>query len=181
MDFFNNYIPPVTIPVSFKKYKEIFKMNNINKAINQEVINQETTNNETEPVRLSSPTLQENLLILKVISEWGFDWNGYKALPFTETLISKAETILPLLSTQPLIFPTGRNSLQFEYHYVIFSDSPDKKDENHYLEFEIYEDKLCYLEVHNKNYSNAISQLYEYYDATLLNNLLAEFKENCKK
>lgn len=181
MDFFNNYIPPVTILVSFKKYKEIFKMNNINKAINQEVINQETTNNETGPVRLSSPTLQENLLTLKAISELKFNWNGYEALPFTKTLIDKVEAILPSLSTQPFIFPTGRNSLQFEYHYVIFADSPDKKDEDHYLEFEVYEDKLCYLEVHNRNYSNAISQLYEYYDVTLLNNLLAEFKENCKK
>lgn len=156
-------------------------MNNINKAINPEVINQETTNNETGPVRLSSPTLQENLLTLKVISELGFDWNGYKALPFTGTLISKAETILPLLSTQPFIFPTGRNSLQFEYHYIVFSDSSEKKDEDHYLEFEVYEDKLCYLEVHNKNYSNAISQVYESYDAALLNNLIKEFERNCKK
>lgn len=132
-------------------------------------------------MELSAPNLQSNLLTLKEISELEFNWNGYEGLPFTQTLINKVKNLLPLLSIQPFIFPTGRNSLQFEYHYIAFNDSFDKKDEDHYLEFEIYENKMCYLEVHNKNYSNAISQIYESYDANTINQLIEEFKENCKK
>jgi hypothetical protein len=64
-----------------------------------------------------------------------FNWNYADAFPFTKTLIDKVESILEHLTVQPKIFPTGRQSIQFEY----------EKSNGDYLEFEIFEDLVNYL------------------------------------
>ena len=73
------------------------------------------------------------------------DWNGYGARAFTDTLVYKCERIINLLSIQPSIYPTGRNSIQFQY------ELGDKS----YLELEIFEDRTLCLQVPKRIYSKA--------------------------
>ena len=63
------------------------------------------------------------------------NWNGYGANQFKPELINRAKTLLKLLSNLPEVFCTGRDSIQFEW-----------EDENHYLELEIFEDKITVFE-----------------------------------
>lgn len=83
---------------------------------------------------------------LKEIEQLGTDWNGYGAKPFSETLISKCKRIVSLLSIQPSIYPTGRNSIQFQYEL----------SDRSYLEFEIFENKTMCLQVPERIYSRAV-------------------------
>lgn len=57
------------------------------------------------------------------------NWNGNHAEVFSKELVDKAKRILNLLSDEPEVFPTARNSIQFEY----------EKINGEYLEFEIFE------------------------------------------
>lgn len=83
---------------------------------------------------------------LRDIEELDYDWNGYKAKPFSSTLIDKCEKIVKVLSKQPLIYPTGRNSIQLQYEL----------SDRSYLEFEIFENKTMCLHVPKRIYSEAI-------------------------
>lgn len=85
---------------------------------------------------------------LKEISYLKYDWNGYQAQPFQSRLIKKCKRILQELNHVPQIFPTARNSIQFEYEL----------EDGSYLEFEIYLDKTHYLEIPKRDYSNCISE-----------------------
>lgn len=82
---------------------------------------------------------------LRDIENLGFDWNGYGAKPFSDILIDKCEEIVASLSVQPSIYPTGRNSIQFQYELV----------DRSYLEFEVFEDKTLCLQVSKRVYSKA--------------------------
>lgn len=73
------------------------------------------------------------------------DWNGYGAKPFSSLLIHKCESIVNVLMHQPEIYPTGRQSIQFQY---------ELKDRS-YLEFEIFEHKTMCLCVPKRIYSDA--------------------------
>ena len=75
--------------------------------------------------------IQENLNKLENISKLEENWNGYncKSIP-KEVCDFSANIIRKLGDFQPKIFPTGRESVQFEY---------EKNEE--YLEFEIFSSK----------------------------------------
>ena len=68
------------------------------------------------------------------------NWNGYDAPKIDESIISKAKEIIRNISLVPDIFPTGRNSIQFEF----------EKKNGDYLEFEIYKNKISCLCIMNK-------------------------------
>jgi len=71
------------------------------------------------------------------------NWNANGAEPFSEEIIQKVFDFInsPNLKFQPNIFPTGRQSIQFEY----------EKSNGNYLEIEIFEDKYsAYSEIDNK-------------------------------
>lgn len=75
------------------------------------------------------------------------NWNTYGAKPFETKLIDKAKQVLATLSIPPQIFPTGRNSIQFEY-----------EQNSNYLEFEIYEDEIQQFSVvRGTSYSGVVS------------------------
>lgn len=99
-------------------------------------------------------TLQENIVKLHLFGDLKTDWNGYGAKPFTKRLFQICADILRKLDYQPEVFPTGRNTIQFEYN----------KDEE-YLEFEIGENKIgCYQDAPNEIPQEGIiqeSQIYE--------------------
>lgn len=72
---------------------------------------------------------EENKQQIKDISSLEDNWNGYGAKQFSNTIISSAEKIIDILTWQPEVFPTGRESIQFEY----------EKDNGDYLELELFE------------------------------------------
>jgi len=81
----------------------------------------------------------KNIFTLYSYENLPANWNTYGANPISLKLISNALDIIYSVSVQPKIFPTGRNSVQFEY----------KKANGDYLEFEIYEDRIEYLKIIN--------------------------------
>jgi len=80
--------------------------------------------------------LSFNLNNLKKIDKLKSDWNLNCAKPFKNKLIGKCANILITLPYQPEVFPTARESIQFEY----------EKPNGHYLEFEIFENDITVLE-----------------------------------
>ena len=79
------------------------------------------------------------------------DWNGYDAEPIPVDICEKADKILSKLEYIPEIFPTGRQTIQFEYRYKDCS----------YLEFEIYKDHINMLYVPQRRYENCINKSIE--------------------
>jgi len=90
------------------------------------------------------------------------NWNGNNAKPFKEEVIDKCIDLINLLSidNQPEIFPTARNTIQFEY---------DNK--NKYLEFEISEKSIdgffsseniekTFISISFKTFFNKITEFY---------------------
>ncbi len=69
----------------------------------------------------------DNYLRLQEISKFEYGWDGDKAKPIPVSVISRVKELLVSLPSGAQIFPTGRRSVQIEYH----------KDDDHYLELEI--------------------------------------------
>lgn len=78
--------------------------------------------------------LQENIKTLTEIGELEDNWNQYGASKFESDLILKCIRFISVvdLDYQPEIFPSARQSVQIEF----------EPDENHYLEFEIFIDRI---------------------------------------
>lgn len=74
-----------------------------------------------------SPTLDENLKKLEIISKLESGWNYYYADPIPTSMIDIMKDMLPKLKIQPEIFPLACGSIQFEY----------EKDNGDYLEFKM--------------------------------------------
>ena len=89
----------------------------------------------------------ECLATIDEISKLERGFNGYDALPIDKSVIEQARTIVDILKYQPFIVPTGRRTIQFEYHI----SNPTK----HYMEFEIYSDKIDILICHDYDYEYA--------------------------
>lgn len=85
----------------------------------------------------------ENLLRIDEIGQLQDDWNGNGASSFSEELLSTAKGIVRNTPVQASIFPTARDSIQFEY----------ENDDDDYLELEVFEDKRVkkFLFDHNGN------------------------------
>lgn len=69
----------------------------------------------------------ENYLRLQDISKFAEGWDGYSAQPIPKEVISRTKELLMMLPEGAKIFPTGRSSVQIEYH----------KNAENYLELEI--------------------------------------------
>ena len=88
---------------------------------------------------------EEQKTLATEIAELEENWNGYGAKAFSQKLIEKCKGIIYDLEVQPNIFPTGRQSVQFQYEL----------EDRSYLEFEIFEENVSCLEVPQRIYSNA--------------------------
>lgn len=78
-----------------------------------------------------------NVQRLEDIEKLPDNWNGYGARKFASSLINKCREIAKSLPVAMTVYPTGRQSIQFQY---------DKN--GNYLELEVYEDHtfcLCML------------------------------------
>ena len=89
---------------------------------------------------------QENISKLNSFLQLKDNWNDYGAKSFERDLINKCATLVNSLALhyQPDIFPTGRNSIQFEY----------EKADGSYLEIEIYTDRNELLLVDSVGYEH---------------------------
>ena len=76
-------------------------------------------------------SLQSNINKLNSFRDLPDNWNCIGGEKIDSDIIDISLSIIPLLSHQPHVFPTGRNSVQFEY----------EKTNGDYLEFEIFKDK----------------------------------------
>ena len=74
---------------------------------------------------------KSNKELLIQISKLGEDWNGYGSTPFSSESISFFEQLIDNLNIQPIISPTGRDSLYLEY-----------SDGKGMLGFEAFENKI---------------------------------------
>lgn len=92
------------------------------------------------------PDVIKSIRRLQDIEKLEKDWNGYGANCFSGELIDKCEKIVGNLPVQPAIYPTGRNSIQFQYELA----------DRSYLEFEVFERKIACLEVPKRIYSDAV-------------------------
>jgi hypothetical protein len=79
--------------------------------------------------------MNDNINKLLKISELDNNWDYCGSKKIDINIISRAIRVITMLSSQPLINPTGRNSIQLEYCF-----GNDK-----YLEFEISEKKVMGL------------------------------------
>ena len=76
-------------------------------------------------------SLQSNINKLNSFRDLPDNWNGIGGEKIDNDVINTSLSIIPLLSHQPHVFPTGRGSVQLEY----------EKKNGDYLEFEIFKDK----------------------------------------
>ena len=85
-----------------------------------------------------SAELRKNLLKLDEIKALKKNWNGNKARPISKRLVNKAKSLIINLETQPQIFPTANDSIQFEYD----------GENNSYLELQVTKkNNLSFYEV----------------------------------
>lgn len=112
--------------IQFPIFKNIEQSINLNKVINIAII---------EKLRTLKP-----------------DWNGYGAKTFDDGLINKFLKIINSLDVQPIISPTGRQSLVLSYDL----------DKNKSLSFEIFKSRvtMAYLNMDDlsESYEKEISQ-----------------------
>ena len=92
-----------------------------------------------------SDKLTDNIERLNNIALLKQDWNGCGAKPFSHILLNRVKEIISNLYEQPDLFPTGRQSIQLEYHST----------NGNYLEFEIFEERVIAMQVTGDDYDNA--------------------------
>lgn len=95
------------------------------------------------------------------------DWNGYGAKRFTSTLVEKCQSIFCVLPVAPHIYPTGRQSIQFQY------ELPDRS----YLEFEIFEKRTMCLLVPQRQYSRAETKEFTSHEIEKIKEMVIKFYE----
>lgn len=99
--------------------------------------------------------------LMKIKSDWEKDDN----VVVPEGVINIAVVLIVNLNIQPLIFPTNRRSVQFEY---------DKSDDS-YLEFEIFEDKITCMIIPRRDYDDACFPVVEHNDYKKMNEIIGDF------
>lgn len=95
------------------------------------------------------------------------DWNGYGAKKFTSALVEKCQSIFLELPIAPHIYPTGRQSIQFQY------ELPDRS----YLEFEIFEKRTMCLLVPQRQYSRAETKEFTSHEIEKIKEMVIKFYE----
>lgn len=116
VDLLQTLASPLSIVSTHSSHYSMYNRGNINMFI-------EGTATMTSDVWNSHRKLDE-------ISLLSYNWNNNGANAFSPALIGKMRDIINRISVQPAIFPTARDSIQFEY----------ENENGDYLEFELFED-----------------------------------------
>lgn len=108
---------------------------------------------------------QNNLNKINDIRHLKKDWNGYGAQEISFQVIKMSEEIIKSVCVQPVIFPTGRNSIQMQYEL----------EDKSYLEFEVFEKKIVCMKVPRRIYEEATFQELNFSDMMRINQIVKEF------
>lgn len=74
---------------------------------------------ETNPISKQKYSLDRLILNKKIVGSLALledNWNGYGGQRIPEAVIEKVNHLLPNLEFQPQIFPTGRGTIQLDFH-----------------------------------------------------------------
>ena len=107
---------------------------------------------------------QENAHMIQRIesfSQLGENWNGYRASSFSPEVLQRARSLVEDIVYKVKVFPTGRNSIQFEFDSI-----PGK-----YLEIEVFADHYAVLfekgtaqeEYESVSRNSVLQKIAEYY------------------
>lgn len=120
--------------------------------------------NSSSSGMMDSPILKLERLI-KTFKYLKYGWNGDSAKPIPESVIRNSHKILlAIKSDLPEVYPTGRESIQFEY---------DKDDES--LEIEIFSDRF---EIALFKQTNLLEeQSFSLHDSNKINEYIAKLYE----
>ncbi len=98
------------------------------------------------------------------------NWNDNGAKPFSPKLINRCHEIVDGLKYIPALFPTGCNSIQFEFEH---GDS--------YIEFEVYENKIeVYSSIPTVLRPRTPPVIMEYYETLHGNCSISELNERVR-
>ena len=94
----------------------------------------------------------DNYRRLQEISQLTEGWDGYSAQPIPQEVISRTKELLMLLPEGAKIFPTGRSTVQIEYHknvesYFELEISTTEYDMYSVMDNEEYEDSVPESEI----------------------------------
>lgn len=107
----------------------------------------------------------DNLDRLYNISLLEDGWNGYGSKKINEISIEVSKNIIKNISFQPIIYPTGRDSIQMQF---------ELKDRS-YLEFEIFQEKITCMVVPKRVYAKASFKKLKITDVYLISRIVKEF------
>lgn len=110
----------------------------------------------------------DNLITINSFLNLEYNWNDNEAQPFSESLINEAKQIIMGLFRQPDVFPTARNSIQFEY----------ERDNGDYFEIELFSGRLEIFSIIN-NEESELSLSYDSQNILVkeLNKKIEEFHD----
>lgn len=121
-------------------------------------------NNKTGNAATSIEQLQ-NLDRLYDIKRLKEGWNGTGSKRINEIVVAMAENIVKGICKQPIIYPTGRDSIQMQYEL----------EDKSYLEFEIFEKKIVCMKVPQRIYSKTSFITMMGVDIELINRIVRDF------
>jgi hypothetical protein len=149
MEWFSDYSTPKT--VLFKD--EATYATYLNESV--EVV---PFDSEWQKLLIKQRLNKERIISYSKLSE---NWNGNGAKAISKEVVEKALNLLDIhmIDRQPEIFPTARNSIQFEY-----------EDVDNYLEIEIFQDSYVVY----KNY-NEIEEENTVYDLSIIEEEIAAY------
>ncbi len=107
----------------------------------------------------------DNLEKLYNIEHLEQDWNGYGSKQIPRTVIIQSRNFIKNILIQPIIFPTGRQSIHMQYEL----------EDKSYLEFEIFSDKITCMKVPKRIYSQATFEVFNKMDMGKFNKIIEEF------
>lgn len=141
----------------FKKKYDYSKVNNMSCMIIYN--NKKTGNSAINEVQLANLDRLDNIALLKD------DWDGYDGKKINETSITVSRNIIRNILKQPVLYPTGRDSIQLQF---------ELKDKS-YLEFEVFQNRITCLQVPKRIYANAVFQTLEITDIQVISRIVEEF------
>lgn len=120
-----------------------------------------TVNRTINQGKEESAEFRENLQKIQTFRSLKQNWNQNDAEPFDEKLLDTVNGILINLIKQPKVFPTARQTIQFEF----------EKENGDYLEFEIGSKNTTCLQIINEEEKEQIIES----DFTLFNKTIENF------
>ncbi len=107
----------------------------------------------------------DNLERLYDIAQLKTNWDGENSEKIPESVIRNTKTFIENICRQPVIFPTGRQSIHMQYEL----------EDTSYMEFEIFEDTITCMKVPQRVYAHAVFKTFQNLDMDQFNQIVEEF------